>query len=873
MTITCPRHILIYLVSGTAVMLGLPSVPVVNATSPAAPLVLQGGYLRTQSDQGDLVGDVLIRDGKIEAVGVEIKPPENARRIDVSGCVVTPGLIDARSTLWLTAAARREAASDGRLNILDGVDPLAEDWREVARQGITAVYVQPSGNLGGQGAVLAVAPSRSVDELVICAPAGAQASLGIDGSSSTSRARYSQYDRLKKAFEAAQKYGEQKRKFAEYQAQQKKSAEAKKKGTKEANKPKDGATKNNDGKQDDGKQAGSDTKAPSSAKAASTAKPPTEPTPDPAKEFLLKVLAGDVPVRMEAHREDDVAHALKLADEFKFRIVLEGISHPRSQHRSLLERRSLLVLGPVVQLESTPAYRRRRGDDWLTSLTSEGRRWALATFGEQPRASRLLRVHAAAAVARGAERASVLRAMTTDAAAVLGVDQDLGSLAVGKRADLAVFSGDPLEPATPVRLTLSAGQVVYEANAERPGREVVAERDAIELDLLPAELPARYAVHSTRVLRGGQWKPGRLLIRNGKLTPWKIDKKLPAGTPLYDLGSACITPGFLIAHGSLGAAPLIDDPSEADASHLRAADAYDPEDPGVEALLQAGYLRLGFAPGNVNVVAGAVSRVRIGAANPIQGSPCAVKFVLADSARNSERYPASLAGQVALIHDVLENKGLPTQRFAPAAIRQAHRDDKQQRLAAVLRRRTTALFEAATATEVRAAIQIIEKFKLRAALVNPDDIRPFIDDLVRLKVGVVARPVRVGDYDHYLDGLVQASRAGVNVAFGSAMDPLSTGAIDARLTAALAMNAGLTPEAAMAGLTTGGAKLLGMPNHTCALVGGAPADFVIWDGMPLNVSCRPKYVVIDGKMAFAGKKAADDKMRKLASVMPAAAAE
>ena len=83
----------------------------------------------TQTDQGNLIGDILIHEGKIVAVGAGGEIPENARRIDVSGHTVTPGLIDARSTLWLTQAAAREAASDGRLNVLDGVDPLAEDWR------------------------------------------------------------------------------------------------------------------------------------------------------------------------------------------------------------------------------------------------------------------------------------------------------------------------------------------------------------------------------------------------------------------------------------------------------------------------------------------------------------------------------------------------------------------------------------------------------------------------------------------------------------------------------------------------------------------------------------------------------------------------
>src|SRR5262249_42948419 len=98
----------------------------------------------------------------------------------VTGCVLTPGLIDARSTLGLSSTAVKESASDGGLDVLDGIDPHEEDWREVIRQGVTAVYVQPanSGILGGRGAVLRVGPAETVEELVVKAGAAGQAALG-----------------------------------------------------------------------------------------------------------------------------------------------------------------------------------------------------------------------------------------------------------------------------------------------------------------------------------------------------------------------------------------------------------------------------------------------------------------------------------------------------------------------------------------------------------------------------------------------------------------------------------------------------------------------------------------------------------------------
>jgi imidazolonepropionase-like amidohydrolase len=293
------------------------------AAGPRA-LALVGGRILTQTDAGPVEGTVVIRDGAVVAVGPAVAVPADATRIDVTGLVVTPGLIDARSTLWLPPAAAHEGAGDGSLDVLDGVDPHDEDWKEVVRQGVTAVYVQPanSGLLGGRGAVLRVGPAESVEELVLKAGAAAQAALGTataapapaafptfprrfggdppatepaqpaaaPAASNNALSRFGQYELLKRTLEAA-------------------------KGT-----------------------------------------PPPKPKRDP-KEILRQVLKGEVPLRIEAHREDDVRNALRLADELKIRIVLDGVSNPGAAAADLVSRRVPLVLGPFVEFEEPPTYR------------------------------------------------------------------------------------------------------------------------------------------------------------------------------------------------------------------------------------------------------------------------------------------------------------------------------------------------------------------------------------------------------------------------------------------------------------------------------------------------------------------------------------
>jgi imidazolonepropionase-like amidohydrolase len=830
-------------------------------------LALVGGRILTQTDAGTVVGTVLIRDGNIIAVGPGVAVPSDAVRIDVAGLVITPGLIDARSTLWLTAAAAREGASDGGLDVLDGIDPHDEDWKEVIRQGVTTVYVQPasSGILGGRGAVLHVGPAESLEELVLKAEAAAQAALGTEAAAPTpavqptlprrrggdpptpepvaqpttaptasgsALTRFGQYEQLKRVFETVKKYDEGWKQFEE------------------ADKTKKNASA---GKPSEGKKSGE-------AKGASSPKPKRDGT----KEFLRKVLKGEVHLRIEAHREDDVRNALRLADDFRLRVILDGVSNSLNVTESIVGRRLPLVLGPFVELEETPAYRRDRPADWPKALLAQDSRWALGTFSSQPRGSRLLRVHAAAAVARGIDPDRVLRAMTRDAAEILGVGDRLGTIAPGKRADLAVFAGDPLDPSVPVRLVVSSGKIVFQAD----GRPMPTQHSVLStrysVPNLPTRLPKKYALKTQHLLtEDGKLQPGMVLVDNGKVAGLGSVLTTGDGVPMYDLGSAVLTPGLVAAHSDLGLGSAIDDPAEANAGHVRVADVYDPQHQSIRELVKGGFTRTLFAPGSVNVIAGSCSSVRLGAMEPLFRD-AGMKFVLTASSRGASRsapdtlddvlpaivgrsrggparYPGSLAGQVELVEKVLSGKSPSTELYLPLRIRQHIQLERNRYIVALLERTQVAFFEAHTRAEIDAALQLIARFKVHGVLIGPEEIRPFLDEIKRLGVGIVARPTHVGDYDRSALELAEAAAAGVPVAFGSAS------AQEMRIAAALAINAGMPREAAWRGLTTAAGQMAGLPESAGRLKVGAPADLVIWDGSPLDLRSRPLCVIVDGK--------------------------
>lgn len=855
-------------VLGVVAILGLRSFgPLWSAgrdPSPPRAIALLGGRILTQAEAGAVEGTLVIRDGKIATVASDEAIPADAERIDVKGMVITPGLIDARSTLWLSPAAAQEGASDGGLNVLDDVDPHSEDWREVVRQGVTAVYVQPAatGILGGRGAVLRVRPAESVEELVVQGDAAAQAALGTAGAtpapaaqqtlagrlgldtqpstpalSSNSLTHYGQYEQLKRALDAARRPADEQKKAA----------------------PTNGASG-------------------------------TPSRRDPSRELLGRVLKGEIPFRIEAHREDDVRNALRLADEFKLRIVIDGASNPGAAVADLVSRRVPLVLGPFAELEELPTYRapepaapagRGRGrrqqpapmreppatpsakqpTERTKALPTDDSRWALGTFSNQPRGSRLLRAHAAAAVAQGIDADQVLRAITRGAAEILGVGDRLGTIACGKQADVAVFAGNPLDPSVPVRLVLSQGRIVYRAEGGLATSSPANPQSAAPA--LPSRMPTRYALRSQRIVtEDGSFRPGVVVVDNGKVAAVG-SAATPDGVSVIDLGNAVLAPGLVGGPGELGLGGAIDDPAEADAGQIRAADVFDPQHRAVRKLLEGGFTTLLFAPGSVNVLAGACSGLRLGAADPTF-VPGGMKFVLAATSRGAgrtaspaaedglpaflqaarggpPRYPASLAGQVELIEQVLSGKAAPTELYVPAGIRQQIQAERRRNVAGLLEKKQVAYFEVRSRAETDAALRLVKRFGLRAVLVGPEEVRPFLEPIKRLGVGVAARPVQAGDYDRPLQELAAATVAGVPVAFtGSAQEM--------RMAAALAVNAGLPQEAAWRGLTTGAAALMGLPEGTGRVVVGGNADLGIWTGMPIDLCSRPVQVLVAGKV-------------------------
>lgn len=497
-------------------------------------LALVGAEIHTLGGAGVIEkGVILIAEEKIfEVGGPDLKIPEGLEQLDVSGLILTPGLIDASSQLWLTDAAADSTASDASLNVIDGIDQYDEQWHEVIRHGVTTVYVQPGsrGALSGYGAVLSVTPGLSTESgdtgpEVLSEFAALQASFGIAATSN--QARTQQFDRTKKAFKDAAEYQEKWDKYNAYVAEQeaaKAKSESKKDGKKSADgdkgeekktdakegdaKATDGANrrpvrgsgrrpapagdkpadsdarkeagdKETDKKEPDKKEADKSDgdkpdgeKAEAGGKDAKQEKPPEKPEVDEAKERLARVVNGAIPVRLEIHTADDAHFAHELLKEFpKLQVVFAGVSDLRSATKSVVELTAPVVLGPWLTAESNYRSDPDSSRVWADAFDEYKGALVIASNGTSSRSSRLLRAHVGRAIAAGIDPNAALAAVTANAARALGVDEQVGSIEAGKHANLACFAGHPTDPSAPVALVIAAGKVAYQADALKSNSE------------------------------------------------------------------------------------------------------------------------------------------------------------------------------------------------------------------------------------------------------------------------------------------------------------------------------------------------------------------------------------------------------------------
>ena len=868
--------------------------PATKVAADKPTLALVNGYLMTMTGSEPIAkGRVLIAGDKIVAVGGEdVAIPDGVQQIDLNGMAVLPGLIDLQSRLWVADSSTDFGASDGSLQATDSLDPFSENWQEVIRQGVTTIYTQPSsrGAMSGLGAAISVAPNSDGSLKVHSPTAGLQMSMGEFRSN---RERQQRYESLKKSIQSLVDY---KKSVDEYEQYLKKKKEDEEKAKAAADKPKDPADKASLGTKPadspatkpssepprgeaggppSGRPGGfrrgppgsearppvsptpqtpSTTQTPSGASSAATpaktdatpaAKPPKKPEPDKTKDRLLPVLSGKIPVRLSLHNANDFRFVAQLIDEFKeIQWILEGVDDLQSAESLVQQRRLPIVVGPWLNLASSAQSNSKDRKAWSSLISKYEGAIGIGTFNPSPRGSGLLRENAAAAVASGMSPQLALESMTSTAARLLGLADSIGSIAVGKRADIIAIAGDPTDTSAPVSFVMAGGVVEHQV-ANQPSENMpmeVVTSDVAETKSLANSLPASYQLRSSRVLLQDGFVPATLIITDGKVKSIETSPAAAdASIPIIDVGNKVITPGLFSAYATLGLDALTATGSESDSAAISSADFALRGSSQQRQLQETGVFSVAFATATSNTLSGQISLVSMDGMGTVLLPAAAVQIVVNDSSRRPDRFPSSLVGQVKLVRELLDGKVSPSRLYIPGESLDRLSQSKQIIATQLVSGKQLALFQVSSDAEVNAALSIIEQFKLKAALMGAREWTPFADRLKALGVAIIAKSTADTDYQWYCEELVQCQFKGVPVYFGGDT------ALQLRATASQCVRHGMPSAAALRSLTQAPSMLYGAPAQASGLIAGSPANVVVWSDSPLNLSANVVSLIVDGK--------------------------
>lgn len=392
-------------------------------------MLIVHGNIKTMAGQDFPDGFVQIEAGKIVAVGAMNDCPQIVEKnnsgaagegkeensvLDVQGAWVMPGIVEAHCHMGITEEKKGMEGDDcnetvdpitPQLRAIDAINPMDAAFNDALAAGITSAMVGPgSANVvGGQFAFIKT-HGRCIDQMIVKAPAAMKVAFGenpkvnYSGQGKSPSTRMAIAAMLREELTKAKNYQEKRRNNAD------------------------------------------------------------EPV-DFCYECWLPVLRGEIPLKAHAHRTDDILTAVRIAKEFGLRMTLDHCSEGHLILDELKEAGFPAIVGPdmasrnkiEVQNMAFKTAGLLAGAGILTAITTD----------HPVSKIQFLPICAGLAVKSGMDLEEGLRAITVNAAKICGVDDRLGSLVPGKDADIAVFTGNPMEVFTETLYTLIDGKIVY----------------------------------------------------------------------------------------------------------------------------------------------------------------------------------------------------------------------------------------------------------------------------------------------------------------------------------------------------------------------------------------------------------------------------
>lgn len=390
----------------------------------STPILIRAKKIYMSPDHVMSPGAILVRDGRIDRIDETIDIADDVRVVDLGEATITAGLIDANSNAGYRLGYHdAEHASEciPEMRVLDTIDLESNDFKDLARAGVTTVYVSPDSAsvIGAQGTIVRTA--GPADSRVIEETAGVKATLGREpifkasfnrtpnrfGTSFLTRRPTTRMGLVwvfRKSFHDAQL-----------------TARGEKPSTHGEGSPSEAAIP-----------------------------------------YLIKILNGEIPFRIQARSQLDILTAIRLSREFNLKFVLEEGTDAYRCIDELKENKIPVIYGPIfdypIGFRAGTGESERFRYSAATELLKAGITMALSagdTSGESA-----LPMQAGYAMRVGLTREQALAAVTTVPAELLGIGDLAGSLASGRAADLVVWSGEPFEATTRAEMVFVNGSLV-----------------------------------------------------------------------------------------------------------------------------------------------------------------------------------------------------------------------------------------------------------------------------------------------------------------------------------------------------------------------------------------------------------------------------
>lgn len=378
---------------------------VIGLPARAQTVAITGGTVYPVSGPPIARGTVLMRDGRIVAVGPDVTVPADAQRVDATGKIVTPGIVNGATELSVVdigaVGATRNVSARGRegisaaFTVWDGLNPVSVLIPAARAAGITSVLIAPRGGiLAGQAAILHLVDGTAAD-MVMRSPVAMVGQIGSP-QQANAQSRGELTLRLREVLDDARAYSRRK---ADYERAQTRPFAASRLDL----------------------------------------------------EALGPVLEGRVPLLLDADRASDIESAIKLARDYNLKLIISGAAEAWMVADKLAAARVPVLTGAMNNIpisfsslgtrQENAGLLRRAGVTVVIVGNAGG-------GDEEAFNVRNVRFEAGNAVAYGMSREDALRAITLTPAEVFGVADRIGSLQPGKDADVVIWSGDPFEFAT-----------------------------------------------------------------------------------------------------------------------------------------------------------------------------------------------------------------------------------------------------------------------------------------------------------------------------------------------------------------------------------------------------------------------------------------